>query len=96
MSDTSPTVLTVRHHLDRRAPELIEQGTGDADDLLTTSEVAEWLGVSVQWAEIARHKSLGPRWISLSTRRIRYRRSDVVAWLESRTRQSTREPTNAT
>jgi len=36
-----------RHHLDRRAAELAEQGDGSLDDLLSTSEVSEWLGVSV-------------------------------------------------
>jgi len=95
MSDISPTMPAVRHHLDRRAHELIEDGAGDGDDLLTTTELCEWLAVSTQWAEIARHKSLGPKWISLSTRRIRYRRSDVLAWLESRTRQSTRDAADA-
>jgi predicted DNA-binding transcriptional regulator AlpA len=84
-----------RFHLDRRAHELIEDGAGDPDALLTTSELCEWLGVSTQWAEIARHKGIGPRHISLSTRRIRYRRSDVLSWLAERTRQSTREPVDA-
>jgi predicted DNA-binding transcriptional regulator AlpA len=84
-----------RFHLDRRAHELIEDGAGDSDDLLTTTELCEWLGVSSQWAEIARHKGFGPRHIALSTRRIRYRRSDVLAWLQSRTRQSTREAPDA-
>lgn len=91
MSDTSPAVPAVRHHLDRRSRELIAEGAGDPDDLLTTSELCEWLGVSTQWAEIARHKGLGPRWVALSTRRIRYKRSAVLEWLASRTRQSTRE-----
>jgi predicted DNA-binding transcriptional regulator AlpA len=93
MSDTSP--MPNRHHLDRRAHELIVDGAGEPNDLITTTELCEWLGVSIQWAEIARHKSLGPKWISLSTRRIRYRRSDVLAWLAERTRQSTREPADA-
>jgi len=84
-----------RFHLDKRAAALIEQGGGDADDLINTTELAEWLGLSVQWCEIARHKGVGPRWIACSTRRIRYRRSDVLAWLAERTRQSTRETSNA-
>jgi predicted DNA-binding transcriptional regulator AlpA len=90
MSDITPTPTEHRYHLDRRAAELIEDGAGDPDDLINTTELCEWLGVSSQWAEIGRHRGYGPRWIALSTRRIRYRRSDVLAWLESRTRQSTR------
>ena len=39
-----------RHHLDRRAAELAEQGDGSLDDLLSTSAVSEWLGVSVQFS----------------------------------------------
>jgi predicted DNA-binding transcriptional regulator AlpA len=100
MTDTSIVALNAghvpkQHHLDRRAARLIEQGAGGPDDLITTSELAEWLGVSTQWCEIARHKGVGPKWIACSTRRIRYRRSDVLAWLAERTRQSTREPVDA-
>ena len=89
MSDTSPTLPAVRHHLDRRAHELIEDGAGDGDDLITSTELAEWFSVSIQWVEIARHKNLGPPWCALSARRIRYKRSAVLAWLEERTRCAT-------
>jgi hypothetical protein len=79
-----------RHHLDKRAHELIADGAGDDDDLLTSTELAEWFGVSIQWVEIARHKGPGPPWVALSTRRIRYHRSAVLGWLTSRARRSTR------
>ena len=81
-----------RHHLDRRADQLAELGTrGSPDDLLTTPAVAEWLGVSTQWLEIGRSKGYGPRFVRLSTRRVRYRRSDVLDWLGTRTCASTAE-----
>lgn len=37
-----------RHHLDRRAADLAAEGeaAGEADELLTTSDLAEWLGLS--------------------------------------------------
>jgi hypothetical protein len=90
MSDM--TILPpIRHHLDRRAQELIEAGVGDGDDLLNTVELCEWLGVSVAWAEIGRVKGYGPPWIALSTRRIRYRRRDVLTFLEQRTHRATSE-----
>ncbi len=91
----APRAAPKTHHLDRRAAELIEAGAGNGDDLLSTTELCEWLGVSIQWAEIARHKGVGPKYIALSKRRIRYRRSAVLAWLEERTRNSTREPADA-
>jgi hypothetical protein len=82
-----------RHHLDRRAADLAAEGAeaGEADDLLPTSLVAEWLGVSTQWLEIGRGKGYGPKFIVLSTRRIRYRRGDVMQWLVTRTFARTSE-----
>ena len=71
MSDSTPTV-PVRHHLDKRAADLAAQGVGDPDDLLSTSDLAEWLGVSIQWVEIGRSKGWSPPFIKLSPRRIRY------------------------
>lgn len=85
-----------RHHLDRRAAELAAEGAeaGDPDQLLTTSDVGEWLGISTAWLEIGRSKKYGPSFCQLSTRRIRYRRADVLAWLAERTHASTAEYRN--
>ena len=44
------------HHLDRRAGDIAAQGEGDPDDLLNTTALAKWLGVSTQWVEIGRHR----------------------------------------
>jgi predicted DNA-binding transcriptional regulator AlpA len=88
-----------RHHLDARAHTLVvarrtrtaREGDEGDDDLLTTREVAEWLGVSVQWCEIGRLRKYGPKYTRLSAKIIRYRRSDVIAWLEERAHHSTAE-----
>jgi predicted DNA-binding transcriptional regulator AlpA len=81
-----------RHHLDRRAADIAaEAAEGDCDDLMTTSELAEMLGISVQWLEIGRSKSYGPPFVRLSPRRVRYNRSDVIAWLAERTHAATSE-----
>jgi predicted DNA-binding transcriptional regulator AlpA len=80
-----------RHHIDRRAGALIDKEVGSPDDLLSTSEVAEWLGVSTQFLEIGRVKNYGPKFCRLSTRRVRYLRSAVRAWLAERTHNSTAE-----
>ena len=84
--DTNPQ----KHHLDRRAASLIAAGEGPADDLLTTEALAEWLGTSTQFLEIGRCKEYGPRFIKIGSR-VRYRRSDVLAWLDERTRARTGE-----
>jgi predicted DNA-binding transcriptional regulator AlpA len=82
--------------LDKYADRIIRFGAapGDApDDLLTTKEIANWLGRSVEWLEIGRSKNYkyGPKFVRLGPKTIRYRRSDVVEWLESRLYESTAE-----
>jgi predicted DNA-binding transcriptional regulator AlpA len=88
MSEVSPNPL--RHHLDRRAADLAEEGRGDPDSLLTTPAVAEWLTVSAQWLEIGRSKGYGPKFVRLSPSRVRYRRADVLDWLDERTHAARR------
>ena len=74
-----------RHHLDRRALDLIEAtNEGSDDDLMSTVLVAVWLGVSPEWLEIGRTKGWGPPFLRLSPRRVRYRRGDVKKWLQER------------
>ena len=83
-----------RLHLDRRANRLIEYGAaaGAPDDLLTTQQVADWIGYSKQWLEIGRHRGYGPPFVKVGTNgRVRYRRSDVIEWLAERTHQRTSE-----
>lgn len=82
----------IKHHLDRRTASLIEAGRdGGDDDLLSTRDVADWLGVSDQWLEIGRCKGYGPPFVRISPRRIRYRRGAVIAFLRERQYASTRE-----
>jgi len=80
-----------KHHIDRRAQTLIQQGEMGGDDLLSTPAVADWLGVSIQFLEIGRSKGYGPTFVRVGTRRIRYRRSDVNTWLKERSFCSTAE-----
>lgn len=92
LSTVSP--LPLRHHLDRRAADIAESASDKSpDELLTTAATAEWLGISSQWLEIGRSKGYGPPFVRLSTRRVRYHRADVLAWLASRTHASTAEYT---
>ena len=80
-----------RHHLDRRAHALIASTTGGPDDLLSTRETADWLGLSTQWLEIGRSYGYGPAFVRVSPRCLRYRRGDVLKWLTERTHACTRE-----
>jgi predicted DNA-binding transcriptional regulator AlpA len=86
-----------RHHLDKRAPDLCAAAPGsNPDDLLSTKQVAAWLGVSEQWVEIGRYRGYGPRYIRLAPRRVRYRREDVLTFLNSRVHACTSEYTKHT
>jgi len=78
--------------LDRRAQYIAGLGIGaDPDMLLVTKQLAEWLGVSKQWLEIARSRGDGPPFRRLGTRAIRYCVGDVLRWLEERSHKSTAE-----
>jgi predicted DNA-binding transcriptional regulator AlpA len=90
-----PVHVPISHHIDQRADQIAAQGEGAADDLLSTAEAAAWLTVSAAWLEIARHAGYGPKFCRLGPRRIRYRRSDVLAWLEERLHHSTKEYASA-
>jgi predicted DNA-binding transcriptional regulator AlpA len=84
-----------RHNIDKRAHAVAEAGAaaGNPDDLLTTTELCEWTGLSHQFYEIGRCRGYGPRYVRLSTRRVRYLRADVLRWLAERTYQKTTEYT---
>ena len=78
-------------HIDKRAQSIIAVDVGADDELLSTRELASWLGLSVQWLEIGRTRGYGPKFTRISPRMVRYRRGDVLKWLRSRTHGSTAE-----
>lgn len=73
-----------KYHLDKRAADLIAAGAGNPDDLLTTRQVALWLSMSVITLEIWRSKGMGPPFIKLTPRMVRYQRGGVLNWLANR------------
>ena len=85
----SPGLFISLRILDRRAAAIAEAAQGAPDDLLSTRAVAEWLGVSVQFLEVGRHRGYGPKFVRIGPARIRYRRAEILAWLEERTFAST-------
>jgi len=50
---------------------------------MDTKTAARYMGLSRQWLEISRHKKSGPRYSKLSSR-VRYRKSDLDAYMEAR------------
>jgi hypothetical protein len=82
-------------HLDRRVSQIMatEQPISDDqpihnDDLLTTSQLALWLGVTVVWLESCRRNGWGPPYLQVTPHLIRYRRDEVRAWLKQREKLS--------
>jgi excisionase family DNA binding protein len=55
---------------------------GDANELLTTDEAAQLLGLSRRTLEDWRLKRSGPPYHRISRSIVRYRRSDLLDWLE--------------
>jgi excisionase family DNA binding protein len=64
------------------APGLLDPAT--AERLLTTKEAAALLGLSHRTLEGLRRRGGGPLFVALSRNAIRYRRSDLDAWIASR------------
>lgn len=58
------------------------------ESLLTIQEAAAYMQVTADWLNILRKRGIGPQYIRTSRRFIRYRRSDIEAWLLLHTRPS--------
>ena len=73
----------------RKKPARIQPDA--ADRLCSPAETAELLGIAPQTMAHWRVRGCGPRYLLLNRRCVRYRLSDIRAWLESRTQESTAE-----
>ncbi|GGH41555.1 helix-turn-helix transcriptional regulator [Cribrihabitans marinus] len=54
-----------------------------ANRLLSRGEVASIYGISKRWLEVASSKGQGPPVVKITSKMVRYRASDVDAWIES-------------
>jgi predicted DNA-binding transcriptional regulator AlpA len=75
------------YHIDQRAQDIIDKlihGKISSDQLLSTPQLATLFSVSEAWLEQLRLNKRGPKHITLGHRCLRYKMSDVLAWLESR------------
>jgi predicted DNA-binding transcriptional regulator AlpA len=61
------------------------------DRLIDEREAARFLCYSVRALQNWRVRGGGPRFVKVSGRSVRYRRRDLIAWIEERTRNNTSE-----
>jgi hypothetical protein len=59
-------------------------GILDPDALLTTAQAAALLNSTEAALHARRHRGGGPMFVRVSPRRIRYRKCDLVRWVEQR------------
>lgn len=57
--------------------------------LINEGEAAHFLGLSVRTMQGYRYRGGGPRFVRISVRCIRYRRVDLQAWSDQKTRVNT-------
>jgi predicted DNA-binding transcriptional regulator AlpA len=77
-------------HIDKRAAMISAADAGDDDELLSTQQVAQLLGVSEVWLKKRLADGTGPPSKLLSPRCRRYPRSLLRPWLEKRDREATK------
>lgn len=61
------------------------------DCLINEQQAATFLGYTVRALQNWRLRGGGPRFVKVSSRSIRYRRRDLIEWVEQRLRSNTSE-----
>ncbi|MFH1738227.1 MAG: helix-turn-helix domain-containing protein [bacterium] len=61
----------------------------DPEQLIDEKQAAAFLGYTRRALQNWRRTGTGPRFVKVSSRSIRYRRRDLIAWGEARNRNST-------
>lgn len=59
----------------------MDQPQTTAERILSTAEVAKWIGVSENTMRFWRWDGRGPKWFKIGAKIVKYRESDVVAWI---------------
>ena len=54
----------------------------DQEFLLTTKQVARMLGLAPYTMAKFRRKGMGPKYLQLGKNTIRYKKTDVIAWID--------------
>lgn len=63
--------------------------THDLEALIPEKRAAEFLGLSIKTLQKRRVTGDGPKFLKISSRCVRYRRADLIAWANSLVRTST-------
>lgn len=63
----------------------------DPDALMLELDAADFLGFSCRALQAWRYRGTGPTFVKVGSRAVRYRRRDLVAWIESNLKSSTSE-----
>ncbi len=61
----------------------------DKNKALRPAAVAEWLDTTAGALAQMRYMGNGPKFVKIGGRSVRYMESDVLAWIETQTRQQT-------
>lgn len=72
--------------------ELLERISSDSDALLSELAAAALLGISTRTLQAWRQRGGGPMFVRISSRCVRYRKRDLVAWSEARLKSNTSQP----
>ena len=86
---TPPTTTTA--HPSQSAPTGGLESGDDPDQLMRQEQAALILGVTPRCLENWRWRGGGPRWIQISARCVRYRRSDLIQFIDERVKTNTSE-----
>ena len=79
------------------AEKLLSDPVSNLDEpLMRQEDAARMLGLTPRALEAWRHKGDGPKFIRISHRCVRYRRSDLLKWIAERERISTSDPGDQT
>ncbi len=63
----------------------------DYESLLNEREAADFLDVTTRCLQAWRYRGGGPRFVKISSRCIRYRRGDLLDWVQEKLRADTSE-----
>lgn len=76
-----------------RAVAIHKEWHMNENELLTERETADWARISIRTLQRLAEVGEGPARIRLTQRRIAYRRTDVMRWIESRVAASMKHST---
>jgi hypothetical protein len=86
---SSAAANPAKDHPSESAPAGGLESGDDPDQLMRQEQAALFLGVTPRCLENWRYRGGGPQWIEISTRCIRYRRSDLIQFVKERMRTNT-------